>query len=194
MRFNVVFGLRQVAEANIETAVTFAFAELEGAGAGGEPVAVDEARLETAIMSIKPTATVTAHPTVVLTSELPSPCGPGNFMAAASCTACAAGQADHDGSSYTACEECAVGAYAGAGATACGTCGAGLSDIDANPATPCTAPHLVTSEVVLSGAANKNAIDLAIATAVGVHPHNVQIIQVRKTPSWTRNWANFSPS
>jgi hypothetical protein len=57
---------------------------------------------------------------------------------AASCNPCAAGRADHDAHSTSACEHCSAGEYAAVGASTCILCtSVGQVDIDSDPATPC---------------------------------------------------------
>jgi len=51
---------------------------------------------------------------------------------------CAAGQADLDSNSSTACSNCAAGKYSAKGSTACIECVANTADTDSDAASPCT--------------------------------------------------------
>ena len=134
---------------------------------------------------IVPAAVVTAHPTVVLSTELPPTCAPGSSLqlglllqsSRMTCARCPTGLADTDGRPETLCTECPPGRYAPAGASACSPCDVGTRDVDADPATPCAAPVLVSGSVTLIGLANKPAADAGIAVAAGVAELNVELIQ-----------------
>lgn len=67
----------------------------------------------------------------------PPACTAGSQSVAEGCVDCTPGFADVDSDPFTLCESCAVGFYAGAGATVCAACPVGMFDSDQDPSTPC---------------------------------------------------------
>eukprot|EP01051_Picozoa_sp_SAG22_P005391 SAG22_NODE_318_length_12494_cov_18.507705_8_plen_1145_part_00 len=171
----------------VATAVTFVVATDEeqpantASGSSGDAVAVDQGRLQNSVRFWAPDATVVAHPTVALSSEVPPVCAAGSALLGLACTLCPAGMADTDHHATTLCDECPAGRYAPSGSTECQSCVAGTRDVDADPATPCAPPQLVSAQVTLVGVATKAVADRGIAAAVGVDPLNVEIIEWYET-------------
>lgn len=118
------------------------------------------------------------QPTAILAAAIPPECSPGQELSVdrTACVPCPAGQADLDSVGATPCEICPVGSQALGGGRACTACPSGVADTDEDPATACERPHIVSTSVVLDGAADRAVVRDALSAATHIHLENVEYV------------------
>ena len=155
-----------VSVTDIGTAVTFAVVGT-----------LDATALSTEVAAVS-TATVTVQPTAILAASIPPECSPGQELSVdrTGCVPCPVGQADLDSVGATPCIVCPVGTQALGGGRACAVCPADVADTDLDPATACEKPHIVSTSVVLDGAADRMVVRNAVSSTTQIHQENVEYV------------------